>query len=690
MANYNIYVQHTGGPKTTPVITVEYPENTVTGTGHTSGSPLDLEIGDTLTFQNADTNVGPGTLVISSFGIFTNNDDISILGSDTGSYQKTVASGGTTADTITFDKTNETATGVTDFFYVERQAAPSITPPTISGTSFTYYNNETRALYYTGTNYFVRTTINLSANGSGGTLEYGRNTSSDSVSGASWQTDGQTYSFPSYTTPVTNNANTWNHALGQTRYFYASQDRDTAGTFDSTGAVVYNYVTPNTVTVSNGTVASGATSYDFTLTNCSTDFGGFNNRGAEVYSVSLTDHGSGEIAAATVAGSRFTSAQSTGASTIVRTVDNANLPAAAGGSTETYYVYSYRRGDWSGKEVYIKTDSFVLTRGAAVDTEPDQFTFTDVPSAVAGSANYATVQLAGINQSITVSTPTGSGTRGFYISSSATPSTTASLYTTTSKSASVGQYIHCRVVASATASASTFIVINAGSPTVSDTFTVTTAQDTSPDNYTFNPADDVALNTVIPSNTETITGISGSVSVSVTGDGSPKIKINGGSPVTSGLIQNNQTLSVQLTSASTNSTARTATVTCGTGSFAQEQFTVTTLASGGGGGGGTGGGGSGTYGIEVYDTNGTTKVLSPSTRYLNALSDVISYTFAAVNQAGDSYDIVIDMTDLTTSNSDVYFITGSVALTVSRLSDRFRIENPTASSIAATFFAIRF
>lgn len=254
----------------------------------------------------------------------------------------------------------------TDFAtWVEHNGA-SYTAPTISGTSFTYYNNETRALYSTGTTWFVRTTINLSNNGSGGTLEYGRNTSSNTVSGASWQTSGQTYSFPAYDTPVTNNANTWNHALGQTRYYWASQARATAGTFDSTGGVLYDYVTPSTVTVSNATVDYNASSYTFNLTNCDTDYGGYLNRGSEVYSVSTVDHGNGEISAATVSGSRFTSAQSTGATTISRTVDSANMPGAAQGSQKTYYVYAYRRGDWSGKEVYIKTDTFVLTRGAPI------------------------------------------------------------------------------------------------------------------------------------------------------------------------------------------------------------------------------------------------------------------------------------------------------------------------------------
>ena len=114
-----------------------------------------------------------------------------------------------------------------------------------------------------------------------------------------------------------------------------------------------------------------------------------------------------------------------------------------------------------------------------------------------------------------------------------------------------------------------------------------------------------------------------------------------------------------------------------------------------GGGGGSGGGGSvggctSDYGIEVYDTNGTTKVLSSATRYLNALSDVTTYTFAASGNSGSTYDILLDMTDLTTSNSDVYFITGDIVITTSRLSDRFRLTNTGQSSVSASFVVIRF
>lgn len=185
MANYNVYVQHTGGPKTTPVIEVEYPENTVSGTGHSSGSPLELEIGDTLTFQNADTNIGPGNLVISSFSIFTNNDDITISASDTGTFVKTVASGTTTADTLNFDKTNDTGTATTNYFYVERQAAAGTvaTPTNFTVTDATGQNGT----YPTGSS----TTMNLSADAlSGHTLQFKQGSGSFSTTASYAHTYG--------------------------------------------------------------------------------------------------------------------------------------------------------------------------------------------------------------------------------------------------------------------------------------------------------------------------------------------------------------------------------------------------------------------------------------------------------------------------------------------------------------------
>ena len=145
-----------------------------------------------------------------------------------------------------------------------------------------------------------------------------------------------------------------------------------------------------------------------------------------------------------------------------------------------------------------------------------------------------------------------------------------------------------------------------------DTFTVQrTSQDTTPNpGFTLQNVTNAGLSTVYQSVAQQVTGITGTVTVSVSGDGSPQVQIGSGA-WTSGptTITNNYYINARLTSSASNSTAHTATVTVGTYS---EDFTVTTVAASSGGGGTTSGG-SGTYGVEVYDTNGTTTVLSLGT-----------------------------------------------------------------------------
>ena len=97
--------------------------------------------------------------------------------------------------------------------------------------------------------------------------------------------------------------------------------------------------------------------------------------------------------------------------------------------------------------------------------------------------------------------------------------------------------------------------------------------DTTPDAFAFTDQTGVAISTQITSNSVTITGITGSVNVSVTGDGSPEVRINGGSWVTSGIIQNGQGLEVRLTSSASYTTTHSATVTVDT---ENDQWDVTT------------------------------------------------------------------------------------------------------------------
>jgi hypothetical protein len=100
--------------------------------------------------------------------------------------------------------------------------------------------------------------------------------------------------------------------------------------------------------------------------------------------------------------------------------------------------------------------------------------------------------------------------------------------------------------------------------------------DTTPDAFSFTDQTGVALNTLTTSNSLTITGVNVPTSVSVSGQGSPQISINGGAWGTSGTITNSQTLQVRLTSSASPNTASNATVTVGTGS---DNWSVTTTGA---------------------------------------------------------------------------------------------------------------
>ena len=232
--------------------------------------------------------------------------------------------------------------------------------------------------------------------------------------------------------------------------------------------------------------------------------------------------------------------------------------------------------------------------------------------------------------------------------------------------------------------------------TTNGSFSITRSavQDTTPDNFVdFTPVTNAASNQIQTSNTQTITGITGNVNVSVSGDGSPQVAIDGGFfTATPGTIANGETIQVRLTSSTTASAENVADVTIGT---VTKEFSVTTAASGGSG---SGVGGSGSdYGVEIYDTNGTTTVLSPTTRYITLLNDASSVTIPAKsNGVNGSVFVTVDMTGLTTSNSDVAFtdIQGSYGVEVVRVTtgspQGFRLENTLAETITVTPFIIRY
>jgi len=121
MASYTVEIIYSGGAKSQSCDF--YYQSSSTGTGTTSSNPLGLQIGDTVEFT-ATNATGPGYVTVSGLAIFTDNSNFSIAWpSYTGglpvSVTRTVASGGTTADTVT--ATHSGAGAVFDLFYFERQ-----------------------------------------------------------------------------------------------------------------------------------------------------------------------------------------------------------------------------------------------------------------------------------------------------------------------------------------------------------------------------------------------------------------------------------------------------------------------------------------------------------------------------------------------------------------------------------------
>ena len=119
MAAYTVYLAFGAGKGN--FVSFRYPTTTSTsGTGHSSGSPLDLDVGDTVTFNVPSGQFGGGT--VSGLAIFTDNSNFTFSGTVTGNITtRTVATGTTLADTIT--ATN--SFGNSDNFYFERQGVVS-------------------------------------------------------------------------------------------------------------------------------------------------------------------------------------------------------------------------------------------------------------------------------------------------------------------------------------------------------------------------------------------------------------------------------------------------------------------------------------------------------------------------------------------------------------------------------------
>jgi hypothetical protein len=194
------------------------------------------------------------------------------------------------------------------------------------------------------------------------------------------------------------------------------------------------------------------------------------------------------------------------------------------------------------------------------DTVPDGFSFigqTGVALNTVATSNTLTV--SGIDAATPISI-----TGGKY-------SINGGSYTSVSGTVNNGDKVTVQQTSSGSYSTTTNAILVIGG--LSGTFSVTTTHDTVPDNFSFIGQTGVALNTVITSNTITVSGIDAATPISITGG---TYSINGG-PYTSvsGTVNNGDKVTVHLTSSGKYFTTNTATLTIG---GVSGTFSVTTKA----------------------------------------------------------------------------------------------------------------
>lgn len=244
------------------------------------------------------------------------------------------------------------------------------------------------------------------------------------------------------------------------------------------------------------------------------------------------------------------------------TVDNGDTVElslqTAAGALNTTYVARLTIGTYGA--------NFSATTRAG-DITPDAFAFTNATNAEPGTITATpTITVSGLEGSATASV-VGTGTPRLKINGGAPVA---------SGTVSNGSTVQL-VLTSATGFETTYnatVTIGNGSASFQAT---TRAGDVTPDAFSFTSASAAEPGTTVSSNTVTLAGFEGTLPVSVSGSGSPKIKINGGAAVTSGTVSPGDTLAVDVeTAAGAFSSTYTANVLVGS---ASASFGVTTRAA---------------------------------------------------------------------------------------------------------------
>ena len=99
------------------------------------------------------------------------------------------------------------------------------------------------------------------------------------------------------------------------------------------------------------------------------------------------------------------------------------------------------------------------------------------------------------------------------------------------------------------------------------------------------------------------------------------------------------------------------------------------------------------YGIEIYDTDGTTKVVSPDIRFGCVIASATNVT---LDSTTTSIDFVMDMTGISADTvsiieiSDTWSNVGAYADRFNFNSDRITIDKPSNTNFTGDIYIIRF
>ena len=242
-----------------------------------------------------------------------------------------------------------------------------------------------------------------------------------------------------------------------------------------------------------------------------------------------------------------------------------SAPSSFQSSTDFTQPRNTTRYYWAKQGGIVSTSTSHVS--AAVDDDPDAFSFTATTGASTGSVNTSstTVTIAGMESGAS-GTVSISGASGQY-------SKNGGSYTSSNGTATNGDTFNVRGTASGSASTTVTVTLTVGGTSGTYNITTTGATDTTPDAFSFTDATGAEVSTVTTSNTITISGIDAASPVSISGNGT--FSIAGGGYTTSGNITNGQSINVRLTSSSSFSTAVSTVLTIG---GVTDTFSVTTRA----------------------------------------------------------------------------------------------------------------